>query len=93
MDVEKESLKNGREPIKYAHRKKILVVTLLCVTVLAGLFVRLVYLMIFRAEHYAGLATPISTGIVSLLEATKKLLKFLLALRCMTKPTLMTPMK
>lgn len=59
MDVEKESLKNGREPTKYAHRKKILVVTLLCVTVLAGLFVRLVYLMIFRAEHYAGLATQL----------------------------------
>ncbi len=59
MDVEKDSFKNGREPTKYAHRKKILVATLLCVMVLAGLFVRLVYLMIFRAEHYAGLATQL----------------------------------
>ncbi len=39
-----------------AHRKKILVVFFLCAAVLVGLFGRLVYLMVWRAEHYSQLA-------------------------------------
>lgn len=44
---------------KIAHRKKILVIFLGCGLVLAGLFVRLVYLMIWEAEYYAEKATQL----------------------------------
>lgn len=44
---------------KIAHRKKILVIFLGCSLVLAGLFVRLVYLMIWEAEYYAEKATQL----------------------------------
>ena len=37
---------------KTYHRRKIVVVFFLCLTVLAGLMGRLVYLMIFRSEYY-----------------------------------------
>ncbi|MCH5343573.1 MAG: peptidoglycan glycosyltransferase [Acetatifactor sp.] len=44
---------------KIAHRKKIMVVFFLCAGVLVGLFGRLVYLMVWRAEHYSELATDL----------------------------------
>lgn len=44
---------------KIAHRKKILVIFLGCGLVLTGLFVRLVYLMIWEAEYYAEKATQL----------------------------------
>ncbi len=44
---------------KIAHRKKILVIFLGCSLVLVGLFVRLVYLMIWEAEYYAEKATQL----------------------------------
>ena len=44
---------------KIAHRKKILVIFLGCGLVLVGLFVRLVYLMIWEAEYYAEKATQL----------------------------------
>lgn len=44
---------------KIAHRKKILVIFLGCSLVLAGLFARLVYLMIWEAEYYAEKATQL----------------------------------
>ena len=42
---------------KIAHRKKILTVFLGCSLVLVGLFVRLVYLMVWEADYYAEKAT------------------------------------
>lgn len=44
---------------KIAHRKKILVVFIGCSLVLVGLFVRLVYLMIWEADYYADKATQL----------------------------------
>ncbi len=44
---------------KIFHRKKILVIFLGCVALLLFLFGRLVYLMIWRAEHYSQLATEL----------------------------------
>ncbi len=42
---------------KIAHRKKIMVLFLLCAAVMTILLGRLVYLMVWRADHYAQLAT------------------------------------
>lgn len=42
---------------KIAHRKKITIATVLCIVILAGLFVRLVYLMGWRSDYYSDLAT------------------------------------
>ncbi len=44
---------------KIAHRKKIMTVALLCVAAFILLFVRLVYLMIWRADYYAAKATQL----------------------------------
>ncbi len=44
---------------KIAHRKKITIATALCILVLAGLFGRLVYLMVWRADYYSNLATQL----------------------------------
>lgn len=44
---------------KIAHRKKILVIFFCCSLVLVGLFVRLVYLMIWEADYYAEKATQL----------------------------------
>lgn len=44
---------------KIAHRKKILVIFLGCTLVLVGLFARLVYLMIWKADYYAEKATQL----------------------------------
>ena len=44
---------------KIFHRKKIMVVFILCMAVLLFLFGRLVYLMIWRADHYSELATQL----------------------------------
>ena len=44
---------------KIFHRKKIMTVFLICAAVLIFLFGRLVYLMIWRAEHYSQLATQL----------------------------------
>ncbi|MGN0401421.1 MAG: peptidoglycan D,D-transpeptidase FtsI family protein [Acetatifactor sp.] len=44
---------------KIFHRKKILTVFFLCAGILTGLFGRLVYLSVWRAEHYSGLATDL----------------------------------
>ncbi len=44
---------------KIAHRKKILVIFLGCALVLVGLFARLVYLMIWKADYYAEKATQL----------------------------------
>lgn len=44
---------------KIFHRKKVLVVFLGCVTLLFLLFGRLIYLMIWRADHYSQLATDL----------------------------------
>lgn len=44
---------------KIFHRKKILTVFLLCAGVLLGLFGRLIYLCVWRAEHYSQLATDL----------------------------------
>lgn len=44
---------------KIFHRKKILTAFLLCAGVLLGLFGRLVYLCVWRAEHYSQLATDL----------------------------------
>ena len=44
---------------RIAHRKKITVVTLLFALVLVGLFGRLVYLMVWRADYYAGKAVEL----------------------------------
>ena len=44
---------------KIFHRKKILVIFLACTGIFILLFVRLVYLCIWRAEHYSSLATDL----------------------------------
>lgn len=44
---------------KIAHRKKILVIFLGCTLVLVGLFARLVYLMVWKADYYAEKATQL----------------------------------
>ena len=44
---------------KIVHRKKILTVFLGCSLVLVGLFVRLVYLMVWEADYYAEKATQL----------------------------------
>lgn len=44
---------------KIAHRKKITIATVLCIFILAGLFGRLVYLMVWRADYYSYLATQL----------------------------------
>lgn len=44
---------------KIFHRKKVLVVFLGCVTLLLLLFGRLIYLMIWQADHYSQLATDL----------------------------------
>ncbi len=44
---------------KIAHRKKILTVFLGCSLVLVGLFARLVYLMVWEGDYYAGKATEL----------------------------------
>ncbi len=44
---------------KIFHRKKILTAFLLCAGVLLGLFGRLIYLCVWRAEHYSQLATDL----------------------------------
>ncbi len=41
------------------HRKKILIVATVCIGIFALLLGRLVYLMVWRAEHYSGLATDL----------------------------------
>ena len=44
---------------KLFHRKKILVIFFVCTGALILLFVRLVYLCVWRAEHYSALATSL----------------------------------
>ncbi len=44
---------------KIAHRRKITIVTLLCMLALVALFVRLVYLMVWRADYYAEKAVEL----------------------------------
>lgn len=44
---------------KIYHRKKIMVVTIACIVIFVLLFVRLVYLMVWRAEYYSGKATEL----------------------------------
>lgn len=44
---------------KVFHRKKILVVFFVCTCIFLLLFGRLIYLMVWRAEHYSGLATDL----------------------------------
>ncbi len=44
---------------KMAHRRKITVATVLCILILAGLFGRLVYLMVWKADYYSALATQL----------------------------------
>ena len=44
---------------KIFHRKKIMTVFFACAAILIFLFVRLVYLMVWRADHYAQLATKL----------------------------------
>ena len=44
---------------KIFHRKKILTIFLLCAGVFLGLFGRLIYLTVWRAEHYSTLATDL----------------------------------
>ncbi len=44
---------------KIFHRKKIMIVFLACAAILIFLFGRLVYLMIWRADHYSELATQL----------------------------------
>ena len=44
---------------KTAHRKKITIAVVLCILVLVGLFGRLVYLMVWKAEYYSELATQL----------------------------------
>ncbi|MBQ4537204.1 MAG: peptidoglycan glycosyltransferase [Lachnospiraceae bacterium] len=47
------------EKSRVGHRKKILFVFLACVLLMLVLFGRLIYLMVWQAEHYAGLATQL----------------------------------
>lgn len=44
---------------KIFHRKKILVIFLVCIGIFIILFARLVYLCVWRADHYSGLATDL----------------------------------
>ena len=44
---------------KIFHRKKIMTVFFACAAILIFLFGRLVYLMVWRADHYAQLATEL----------------------------------
>lgn len=44
---------------KIYHRKKILVVAIACTVIFLLLFGRLVYLMVWQADHYSGLATDL----------------------------------
>ncbi len=44
---------------KIYHRKKIMVVTIACMVLFVLLFVRLVYLMVWRADYYSELATEL----------------------------------
>lgn len=44
---------------KIVHRKKILIVAIGCTAIFLFLFARLVYLMIWRADHYSELATDL----------------------------------
>ncbi len=44
---------------KIFHRKKILVIFLVCAAMLLFLFGRLIYLMVWRADHYSRLATDL----------------------------------
>ncbi len=48
-----------QENNKTAHRKKITIATCVCVMVLVGLFCRLLYLMIWRADYYSNMATEL----------------------------------
>lgn len=49
---------------KIFHRKKILTIFLLCTGALLLLFGRLVYLCVWRAEHYSTLATEDRKSVV-----------------------------
>ena len=49
-------LTNGN---RIAHKKKIITATVVCILILIALFVRLVYLMIWRADYYADRATQL----------------------------------
>lgn len=42
---------------RYFHRKKIMTIFFLCTAMFVGLFVRLVYLMVWRSDYYAEAAT------------------------------------
>lgn len=44
---------------KIFHRKKIMIVFFICTAILVFLFGRLVYLMVWRADHYSQLATDL----------------------------------
>ena len=44
---------------KIFHRKKILTIFLVCTGIFLGLFIRLVYLCVWRAEHYSAMATQL----------------------------------
>ena len=44
---------------KIFHRKKILVIFLVCIGIFVILFGRLVYLCVWRADHYSRLATDL----------------------------------
>lgn len=44
---------------KIHHRKKIFIVAMVCIAVFTGLFIRLVYLMTWRADYYAQMATDL----------------------------------
>ncbi len=44
---------------KTSHRRKITIATVLCVMILTGLFVRLVYLMGWKSDYYSELATKL----------------------------------
>ncbi len=56
------------------HRKKILTVFLLCVGMLAALFGRLVYLCVWRADHYSQMATQLHERERSIKAARGKIL-------------------
>ncbi len=43
----------------FVNRKKVLILFLLCAMLLVGLFGRLVYLMIWRSQHYSEMATQL----------------------------------
>jgi len=56
------------------HRKKILMVAAVCIAVLVGLLGRLVYLMVWRADHYSQLATDLHERERSIKAARGKIL-------------------